>query len=527
MPEISRRATLGILGTGALAAAGVGVARAASGPGTADAGYAADSGPDNPIRAENRLEGAADWRIGAGGTVPADDLGRQIAGYASATSVGLGGVIGFQVSTFPARPFTVSVYRLGDYGGLGARHLLDSPVLAGSAQPYPAADPATGKIACGWSRSWNLNVPRDWVSGAYLAAFTTDDGHRSYTPFVVRDDARTADFAVVLPFTTYQAYNQWPLDGVIGKSLYYGYGRSGGAVPDSAEASTIADPHGFPVDYTTRARTVSFDRPYSGVGLPQRYDIDHEFVQWAERSGYDLVYATSNDLHDGRVDASRYSALVFPGHDEYWSAPMRAVAEAAVAGGRHLAYLAANNVYWHARFEPAATDGAESRELTCYKTDGDPAPDASGPTTLWRELGTGGAQAEQSLIGVQFYGIPVETVPLVVCNAAHWFWQGSGVRDGDSIAGIVGGEADGLDHAVPGPPGAEQTILSVSPFQALDAERRVRNQHTSLYRSRSGSLVFAAGTFNWTAALNRPGVTDPRIQRATANLFSRLSQRPS
>lgn len=71
--------------------------------------------------------------------------------------------------------------------------------------------------------------------------------------------------------------------------------------------------HGAPIAYATRARKVGFQRPYSGVGLPQRADLDYEFLQWAERSGYDLRYATSVDLHAGRIDTSRYAALVFSG----------------------------------------------------------------------------------------------------------------------------------------------------------------------------------------------------------------------
>ena len=34
--------------------------------------------------------------------------------------------------------------------------------------------------------------------------------------------------------------------------------------------------------------------------------------------------------------------------------------------------------------------------------------------------------------------------------------------------------------------------------------------------------MFAAGTFAWSPALDRPGHTDERIQRATANLLDHL-----
>jgi hypothetical protein len=523
MPEISRRSVLTVLGAGALVAAGTGATlRATAGSPSPEP---AATGPDNPTRAENRLAGSGDWQIGSGDTVAADDLGGQVCGYASATSVNLGESIDFRVSTRPARSFTVDVYRLGWYGGAGARRTASSPRLQGVTQADPVTNPKTGMISCDWSTSWTLNVPASWTSGSYLAAFTTEDGHRSLVPFVVRDDARRSDFLVVLPFTTYQAYNQWPLNGKIGKSLYYGYGHDG----DDSEAlaaegaSDRLDVHGFPVSYGSRARTVSFARPYSNVGLPQRADLDYEFLQWAERSGYDVSYATSVDLHAGRIDPSQYSALVFSGHDEYWSQDMRDTVQAAVGTGTHAAYIAANNVYWHVRFEPGPA-GSDEPAMVCWKSDPDPAPDASGPTCLWREVDSNGAKSEQSLVGVQYNGIPKQEMPLVVSRPDHWFWAGTGVRDGETIPGIVGGEADGYYPGSPKPDTTDHALLSASHFMALGGSDWPRVQHTSLYQAKSGAIVFDAATFNWSFGLNRGGYQDARIEKATANLFNRMRQ---
>lgn len=522
MAEISRRAVLAVLGAGALAAGGQYTVNAAATQG----GGSAAPGPDNPVRAENRLPGSKDWKIGSGSTVAADDLGRQIKGYASATSVNRGEAIDFHVSTDPPRPFTVSVFRMGDYGGLGSRHLTDSPTLPGVKQGEPTIVPGTGTISCQWDASWTLKVPEEWVSGSYLAAFTTDDGHRSFAPFVVRDDSRRADFLVVLPFSTYQAYNQWPLDGATGKSFYYGYGHAG-EVGDIAEASaSLTDPNGYPISFGTRARKVSFERPYNGVGLPQRADMDYAFMQWAERSGYDVAYATSIDLHEGRIDPSQYSALVFSGHDEYWSQTMRDIVSAAVDRGTHVAFMGANNVYWHVRFEPDPR-GRGQQLMVCYKSDPDPEPDASGPTKLWRTTAAHNAKAEQSLIGVQYNGIPKQEMPLIVSSADHWLWAGTGVREGDAIPRVVGGEADGWDPGSPKPASVNHTLLSTSHFMALGGPNWPRIQHTSLYETAGGAIVFAAATFNWTLALNHPGYVDARIRRASANLFNRLRQRPA
>jgi hypothetical protein len=223
------------------------------------------------------------------------------------------------------------------------------------------------------------------------------------------------------------------------------------------------------------------------------------------------------DLHEGRLDPRRYRALVFSGHDEYWSAPMRSAAEAAVAGGTHLAFVAANNCYWHVRFERS------NRVMVCYKTDPDPQPDASGPTTKWRSVSLS-SRAEQGLIGVQYTGGMVRhACPLVVRSADHWFWTGTWVAEGTEIPGLVGGEADGKMSDMPSPSGV-QTLLSHSPFQL--AKGPISTQNTSLGLTPSGAWVFAAGTLNWPRALGHPIDCDPRIMRATASLFQRLRWRP-
>jgi hypothetical protein len=348
-------------------------------------------------------------------------------------------------------------------------------------------------------------VPQDWTSGLYQATFLSASGWRSNTPFVVRDDMRVGGLCVILPFTTYQAYNQWPMDGRTGTSLYDGY------TPDGR------------VEFAARAVEVSFDRPYSGDGLPNHMDRDLDFITWVERNGYKVTYATSQDLHAGRVDPGRYRGLIFPGHDEYWSQEMRQVAERAVAVGSSLVFMAANNIYWHARLQPS-TDGRPNRVVTCYKDRRDPRATAPGRTGLWRSLG-GGHLAEQGLLGVQYNGIVQGSAPLVVQAPDHWFWAGTGVTAGATLSHLVGGEADGWFPNSPQPEAVTSAVLTASPYRLRNGEWRTQNSH--IYETRQGAVVFDAGTFLWNLALNRPGHHDSRIKRATTNLLDRiLGQHP-
>ncbi|WP_051942728.1 N,N-dimethylformamidase beta subunit family domain-containing protein [Streptacidiphilus rugosus] len=525
MRDFSRRMVL----EGLVGAAGAAVLAGCSSGVTPRTVVSARPVTGNPVSRENQLPGTTAWMVNHEGLKPTNDAVGQIQGFASATSARVGERLAFFVSTALPQAYTISIHRMGYYAGAGGRLMTSSPKLQGFPQRALRVDPGNGMIECPWQQSWSLEIPKTWLSGLYLACFTSADGHRAVTPFVVRDD-RQAEFKVVLPFTTYQAYNLFPNCGV-GRSLYYGF-LSSAQSPLVQKVSP--DGHAYPVrtvpgqkyvmHYPERARTVSFRRPYSDHGFPKVFGIDLSFVMWAESQGYDLSYATSLDLDAGSVDPSRHRALLFPGHDEYWSSSMRRVAEAAVRSGTHLAYFASNNVYWKIR---TGTGDSGFSQMTCYKDDHDPVQDPTGATTMWRRVRPDRSEAEQGLLGTQYNGILDRAVPLVVTEPGHWFWSGTGLAAGDRVTNLVVGEADGLTPGMPRPAGArEQTLLSASKF-LYGKEPAVQN--TSVYQSAGGSWIFTAGTFGWTAALTAAPVPNPfctpvdaRIQHATQNLMSRL-----
>lgn len=473
---------------------------------------------------ENRKSG--DARLNARRLRPSQDGLGNIQGYASATSVVGGERLTFHVSVGrEPSDFTITIHRLGHYGGAGGRLMTTSSGLQGTRQPAPSVHGDEGTVRCSWRPSWSVEIPASWPSGLYLASFISTDGHRAGAPFVVRDDVRDSEFLIVLPFTTYQAYNQFPMDGRLGKSLYYGYVPSAqdpavrSISPDGkAYPATPVPGHSYFLHYPARARTVSFDRPYAGDGIPKSFQLDQAFIGWFEEKGFDVTYATSIDLHEGRVNPARYKAVLFGGHDEYWSAPMRSAAEKVVHHGTHLAFFTANNAYWKVRVG-SARHGFPT--VTCYKDDPDPAAGPTGATTRWRDVHPGGVSAEQRLLGTQFTGIVPRPLPLIASNARHWFWDGTHLANGDQLHGLLIGEADGLMADMPQAQATERASLSMSPF--VDKLRGQVTQNIGLYRAPSGAWVFNAGTFGWTQALcGPPKGRDPRIQRATANLFEKL-----
>jgi N,N-dimethylformamidase beta subunit-like, C-terminal len=461
----------------------------------------------SPIITENQLPGSPNWQMWLNGYRPATDAGKQIKGYASATSVNKGGSISFHVTVSPAQAFSIDVYRMGWYQGLGGRLMQHIGPINGVQQPDCPVDGTTGLIECPWPASYTLNVPGTWTSGVFLAQLTNEQGYQNYIIFVVRDDARRADILYQQAVNTYQAYNNYPNDGITGKGLY-DYNSYG--------PNTIT---GAP-----RAAKLSFNRPYTGNGSGHFLLYEYFFVRWMERSGYDVTYSTDIDNHQNGARLLNSRAFLSVGHDEYWSKQMYDAAEQARDYGIHLGFFEANAVYWQVRFEPSPMTGVADRVMVGYK---DSATDpVQGPTTTvqWRSAMIN--RPEQRLMGVQYLADHSGDLPnaaYVVANSSNWVYAGTGLADGSSIPGIVGYEVDSSSTAAPLPASIPGTyaVLSQSPFYD-DGTGQTVIANSSVYEAPSGAWVFGAGTICWSWGLDNPGVADARIQRITANVLNRF-----
>jgi len=458
----------------------------------------------NPIVLENQKPGDSAWQFVSGGT-RADDIGKQIKGYASSTSVNKGRSIDFKVSVSPAQAFTINIWRMGYYGGTGGRLVQTIGPLNGMQQRACPTDAKTGLIQCNWRTSYKLEVPDDWTTGVYLAQLINAQKYFNYIIFVVRDDSRVADLLYQQPVMTYQAYNNYPDDGKTGKSVYD---------TTSFGLNTIAG--------TPRAVQVSFDRPYSDSGLGQfglgDFGWEPYMIHWLEKSGYDVSYSTSIDTHANGEHLLGYKAWLTVGHDEYWTAEMRKSVGSARDHGTDLGFFSANNAYWHVRLDETS-EGEPNRIMTVYKDAAlDPEKVFSQKTILFRDQGL----PEQQLVGVQYvsYNTPDKNTALVVTNSNHWVYAGSGLSDGTALPRLVGYEIDALMPNYASPISTSYTMLASSPF--VDVLGHTVTQQSSLYVAPSGACVFAAGTFSWNWALDREGLVNAGIQQTTKNILDRF-----
>lgn len=480
---------------------------------------------DNPVQVENQLPGSDAWLIGANGHPVADDLSQQIKGYASATSVNIGEGVDLKVSVNPAQAFTAQVFRLGYYGGKGARLVLTVPDVLGVPQPACSPRPDTGLIECGWSTSLHLDVASSWTSGVYLVLLTNADGYQNYVQFVVRDDARHSALLLKQDVLTYQAYNNYPNDGQPGCK---GTPATGKDLYDSQSSASTT------LTGTTRAVKVSFDRPYACTGGGSLLDPDWSwegyFIRWAEMKGYDLTYTTDIDVSANPQRLLDHRGLLSVGHDEYWTKEMFDGAEDARDHGVNLGFFGGNDVYWQSRLEPSSS-GVPARTLVVYKNTPnntystlDPVTDPALRTVRFQDPPVN--RPAQALMGVSFLGstdrstVNADFVPRV---ATGWPWDAAGVGAGSTFPGVVGYEADAYSCLYNPPANTGFALIGASPFTGSDKITGTSN--AAVYQAPSGALVFAAGTMSWPWGLvdkadprdpsRQTSLYDPDLERVT------------
>src|SRR3989442_4649001 len=125
--------------------------------GAENAAVEPSAGP-NSTSVENARPGVRDWGL----TNPATQ--REIEGYASMTSVAPGEGVSLHVSA-KSHLFDIDVYRLGWYGGAGARRVAQARAVAGGRRTAPQPRASGRLIACAWSLSYTIAVPAHCGNG--------------------------------------------------------------------------------------------------------------------------------------------------------------------------------------------------------------------------------------------------------------------------------------------------------------------------------------------------------------------------
>ena len=256
----------------------------------------------------------------------------------------------------------------------------------------------------------------DWPSGLYFARLIASDGRRGYAPFIVRPATfgATSRVAVVLPTNTWQAYNFRDTDGDGWGDTWY----AGGNPP------------------------VELNRPFLNRGVPpffRRYDLG--FLRWLASTGKSPDFLSEEDL--GRFDSVAlrriYDLVIFPGHTEYVTDHAYTIIEKFRDLGGNLIFLSANNFFWKV-----------SRRGNSIRRVG-----------LWRNLG----RPEVRVLGSQYRanddGKRQGLFSVTGAEAAPWFFKGTGLGNGSTIGGEIGGYGIEIDTTTPDTPPATHVLAQI------------------------------------------------------------------
>lgn len=466
------------------------------------------------IAEENAKEGSLDWQLTRVRPDKSDQRTAYIEGYCSRQSVKSGESIDIMVSTVPDARFEIEIFRTGYYGGRGARLMSKLGPFQGHDQSTPA--PGYKNIhECTWRATTTLTIPVDWLSGVYLGRLTTlpdsaDVSYwQSYVIFIVRDE-RPADILFQCSDNTWQAYNRWPSN----YSLY-------------THPKSVSGPWA----------DVSFDRPYgrqsqyTGIvndplsfGSGEFLSFEQPFAYFLEQHGYDVTYCSNSDMLTPERGL-RCKAFLSVGHDEYWDIRQHDSVQKMRDEGVNLLFFSGNVLCWITPFRPSSS-GAENRIIS-----------RSGPYGKGREFAVGVEKEdgpfpehgpdEGLLMGVRNM-LPINGGgDWIISRSKHWMFKGTGIKNGDSIPGLVGWEYMGNPASIPG-------LEVVATGTAWSGGVRPKKWASTIYTAPKGNFVFSASTIFWAQALSnppghmlpwshgsRPHGPDQRVQKITHNLLKK------
>lgn len=453
-----------------------------------------------------------------------------IEGYCSRQSIKAGEKLDIFVSTKPVAKFTIDIFRMGYYDGAGSRLMTTLGPFQGKEQLVPELGENRLR-ECQWEASTSLTIPADWPSGVYLGRLTTlpevrspgfsrsgeppkggttneEPYWQSYIIFIVKDD-RPADILFQCSDNTWQAYNRWPVN----ESLY--------TDPRAAHAPGVS---------------CSFDRPYGkyvqifdnplSMGSGEFLLWEYPLCYWLEKEGYDVTYCSNVDNLDP-ANLSRAKTMISTGHDEYWDVRQFHNVKRAIADGLSVLWLSANDVYMVTPFTPNAK-GEVNRRLTRETCFGEFREEEKEAYSKVLGPFENPGPDERDIIGARTI-VPFNGGGDWTCaKPDHWLFEGTGMKKGDSIPGLVGWEFHG------DPDTARAGLEVIAEGNVWAGGTRLGKYAATVFEGPKKNIVFNATTIFWSQGLSdppghmipwshysRPHGPDERVQRITANALQR------
>ncbi len=305
-------------------------------------------------------------------------------------------------------------------------------------------------------------------SGLYTARLDGPNGHLGFAPIIVRPATPSTRVAVVLPTTTWQAYN-------FSDENRDGFGDTWYALWSQ--------------------RKIELTRPFLTKGIPYRFrSYDLAFLRWLTSRGHTVdMYADEDFERLGSASAVRaaYDLVVFPGHTEYATEALFDLVQRYRDLGGSLMFLSANNF-----FRRVDRSGRTARLVD-----------------EWRNLG----RPESEVLGAQYIAGDrgQRQAPFVVIggDVAPWAFEGTGFGNGSTF-GVYGIEIDARSPASP-----PSTIVLA---QIPNLFGVGKTAEMTYYETAAGSRVFSAGALNFGGGI----MLSPAVGRLVDNVWARLTTPP-
>lgn len=475
----------------------------------------------NPVAEENRRQGVTRSRWDVDGALDEN----VIAAYASSTSVSAGDELRLHIrcpSASPQSPAVIEVYRLGYYGGDGARFVGEGQVIT----QFPLEQPESPEA---WRVSATWTVPSDAVSGVYVARIAQvapAAGPVEVPPHIQTNhearqhqqaaDERNAQFHRLEQPTATQVLFIVRANDRGGDILLQLSDATWAAMGEAAPEQTT-----FSLDAPQRARRVS---PHANF-----FALEYPVIRFLERFGYNVQYIAGSDVDRAAEQraveglARGYRVFATAGLDLFWSDGQRAAIEAMRSDfGLQLAFFGHGAAPWRMRWT-----GNSRRRFVAYREnhDGPSKRDPEDWTGSWRDarsINPLGAAPENAVSGTMFTHMPWHatsiTVPWTMARLRQWAHT--------KVAKLGPGMRAVLHHAAIGRFASEDVVNEARPVgivklsdTELDWTLRVARtdrfdgspfretsgvrHHLTLFDSRTGhgekALTFTAGSeqFGW------------------------------
>ena len=241
--------------------------------------------------------------------------------------------------------------------------------------------------------------------------------------------------------------------------------------------------------------------------------------------GYDVTYISNLDTHADPTGLLRGKGFISIGHDEYYSIEMFNHLHGAIERGLNVGVFLGEHLLRPNR--PASSAGGTPNRIFARIDFFGPPDEEDIKRVPGMALFPHSSPNANTLVGAR-QRAPITGGGDWICALPdHWLFEGTGMKKGDGIPGLVGWEWHGDPATIPG----LQVVSSAKTQNPGSGRRRLHRDDLS---GAEEELVFNASSCWWADGLSappgyiRPAVytkpqgPDKRAQQITANFLNRV-----